>query len=91
MAWSYDPAKLEEALNAVRFRIGDTETKDQQISNEEIETLLSVNQGDVLKASLSCVDAIIARYARFGATAALTARYEQVRADIDAEITPGYL
>lgn len=65
MAWTYDPAKIEVGLNWVRLRIGDTDTNDQQLSDEEITSLLAV--GDRVSAAVAAARAISAKYARYGA------------------------
>ena len=41
MAWSYDPTDLNTTtasgrLNTVRLLVGDTDTTDQQVQNEEV-------------------------------------------------------
>ena len=46
MAWSYNPAQLgtstaAERINSVRLLLGDTDTADQQVQNEEITFGLS--------------------------------------------------
>jgi hypothetical protein len=46
MAWSYDPTDLDNTtasgrLNIVRLLVGDTDTVDQQVQNEEITFGLS--------------------------------------------------
>lgn len=58
MAWSYDPTDLNTTttsgrLNTVRLLIGDTNTLDQQLANEEITFSLSENNNNVyLKAAV---------------------------------------
>ena len=52
MAWSYDPTDLDTTtasgrLNTVRLLIGDTDTVDQQVQNEEITFALSENGNNV--------------------------------------------
>ena len=47
MAWSYDATNLgtstvAERLNSVRLLVGDTDTNDQQVQNEEI--IFALNQ-----------------------------------------------
>ena len=49
MSWSYDPTDLNTTtasgrLNTVRFLVGDTDTNDQKVQNEEIEFSLCSNQ-----------------------------------------------
>lgn len=62
MTWSYtDPSASDK--DAVRFAIGDTNTADQQLSDEEILWTLT-QRTTVIGAALLCCDALIARYAR---------------------------
>lgn len=64
MSFSYD-AELPTSLDRVRFTIGDTISTDPQLQNEEIQAMLD-EHGDVVRATaIACVDALIARYARY--------------------------
>lgn len=63
MSWSYsgDPASSE--LDFVRYKIGDTDTNDQQITNEEIE--YEIAQADTpLKAAYQCARTILKSLSR---------------------------
>lgn len=64
MTWSYtDPSA--SARDAVRFMIGDVDTADQQLSNEEIDFVLSETGSSATReAAAHCCDALQARYAR---------------------------
>ncbi len=64
MSWSYDPAALEKSLNWVRFRVGDTDTNDQQVSDEEVSSLIALHD-DKFEAAAAAASAISAKYARF--------------------------
>lgn len=63
MAWSYDTS-LTTTRDRVRFLIGDTDTNDQQLSNEEISFVLSDNSDKVYAAAVECVRALRAKFAR---------------------------
>ncbi len=67
MAWSYDPAAIEKGLNFIRLMVGDTDTTDQQISDEEINAILAI-EPDKWKAAAQVAEAISAKYTRYGAS-----------------------
>ncbi len=62
MTWSYNE-NLSTDRDKVRFRIGDTDTDDQLLSNETIDALLVI-RNDVVLASIDSVQAILAKFAR---------------------------
>ena len=52
MAWSYDESDLETTstfgrINAVRLLVGDTDSNDQQVQNEEIVFALTQTNNNV--------------------------------------------
>ena len=62
MTWSYtDPSA--SAKDAVRFAVGDTDTSDQQLSDEEIASLL-VTYPSPLTAAINACARLSAKYAR---------------------------
>lgn len=61
MSWSYDP-NLSTDRDRVRFLIGDTDTNDQLLSDEELDYLLT--QYSVYEAAAVACEAIAAKYAR---------------------------
>ena len=62
MAWSYsDPSASPK--DAVRFLVGDTDTTDQLINDEEIEFLVD-EFGDVYTAAGSVAESLAAKFAR---------------------------
>lgn len=64
MAFTYDLANLAiSELYQVRFKIGDTDSTDPLLADEEVSFQL-VEQGSVLAASISCCESIAAKYAR---------------------------
>ena len=69
MAWSYDPTDLDTTkasgrLNTVRLLVGDTETLDQQVQNEEITFALSQNGNNVYYSAGWTARTISSQYAR---------------------------
>jgi hypothetical protein len=69
MAWSYDPTDLDTntasgRLNTVRLLIGDTETLDQQVQNEEIMFALSENGNNIYYAAAWSARNIASKYSR---------------------------
>lgn len=64
MSWSYSGNPASSDLDAVRFLIGDTNTADQQLSNEEIQFLID-QEGNVYRAAAKACLSISAKFARF--------------------------
>lgn len=68
VAWTYD-GDLTSSLNQVRLLIGDVDTTDQQLQDEEITLFLGTTGpfgfgGNLWLAAAACCDALAARYAR---------------------------
>jgi len=69
MSWSYNPTDLNTTtasgrLNTTRLLIGDTQTLDQQVANEEITFSLSENSNNVYLAGAWLARVIASKYAR---------------------------
>ena len=64
MSWSYSGNPASSTRDKVRWLIGDTDTSDQQLSNEEIDAALVASGNDPYTAAISCVEALIAKYSR---------------------------
>jgi hypothetical protein len=69
MAWSYDPTDLDTntasgRLNTVRLLIGDTESLDQQVQNEEITFGLLENGDNVYYSGAWVARTIASKYSR---------------------------
>ena len=69
MAWSYDSSDLDTTtasgrLNTVRLLLGDTDTLDQQIQNEEITFALSQTGDNTYFAAAWLSRVVAAQYAR---------------------------
>lgn len=64
MTWTYITAGgILSAKDEVRLLIGDTDTTDQQLQDEEIAFLLT-DEGGTYRAAAAAAEAIAARYAR---------------------------
>ena len=62
MAWTYsDPSTSDR--DAVRFLVGDTDTTDQRVTDEEIAFALSQASDDVYLAAAICARALAGKYA----------------------------
>lgn len=69
MAWSYDATNLGtanavERINSVRLLVGDTDTNDQQVQNEEITFALDQTNDNVYYAAAWAARTIAAQYSR---------------------------
>ena len=69
MAWSYDPTDLDTEtspgqLNVVRLLIGDNQTGDPQMQDEEITFALSQNNNSVYQSAVYCCRLLASKYAR---------------------------
>ena len=69
MSWSYDPTDLNTTtasgrLNTVRLLVGDTDTVDQQVQNEEVTFALSENGNNVYYSGAWVARAIASKYSR---------------------------
>lgn len=63
MAWTYDPA-LSSDRDVVRLMTGDTLDSDPQLSDEEIDGLLTA-YGSVKSTAIAVLRILAARYARY--------------------------
>ena len=88
MSWSYDATKTEVGLHWVRLRIGDTDTNDPQLSDEEILSLLA--QSDRVTAAYQAALLLSAKYARYGAQKEATL-YATLAEQISREMGVEYL
>jgi len=69
MAWSYDPTDLNTTtasgrLNTVRLLVGDTDTTEQQVQNEEVTFSLTENGNNVYYSGAWIARAIASKYSR---------------------------
>lgn len=68
MAWTYEISDLaltgaDSVLDSVRLIIGDTDTNDQRLQDEEINFFLRLANSDIYLAGSFCAKAIAAKYA----------------------------
>lgn len=73
MSWSYDPTNLDNTttsgrLNTIRLLVGDTDTVDQQVQNEEIIFSLSENGNNIYLSASWIARAISSKYSRLVTT-----------------------
>lgn len=83
MSWSYDPTNLDTTtsagrINVVRLLVGDTDTTDQQIQNEEITFALEQTNDSVYFAAGWAARTIASKYSR------------QVNTQIDGALSADY-
>lgn len=83
MTWSYDETSLgtstaSERLNSVRFLVGDTDTNDQQVQNEEITFALNQNGDNIYYSASFVARTIASKYARY------------VDTDLDGQLSESY-
>ena len=86
MAWSYDPTDLDTSttsgrLNTIRLLVGDTDTVDQQVQNEEIIFGLSENGNNIYLSASWIARTISSKYSRQVTTSldgALSANYSDL-------------
>lgn len=96
MTWTYGGDPSANSRDWVRFRIGDTDTADQQLSDEEIASLLTDADSAKRVAALYAVRRLLAKYARLvdtsrtdGASDSYSQRrdaYAALAAEIESEI-----
>ena len=83
MTWTYDPTNAGTGnaaarLDAVRLLVGDTDTNDQQVQDEEIAFALSESNDNVYYAAAWVARAIAGKYAR------------QVTTELDGQLSVEY-
>lgn len=83
MAWTYDASDLSTEtaggrLNATRLLVGDTDTNDQQVQDEEITFALAQTSNNVYNAASWLASVIASKYAR------------RVDTDLDGQLSEKY-
>lgn len=86
MAWSYDETNLNTTttfgrINSVRLLLGDTDSGDQQVQNEEVEFALAQVSNNIYLAASWLARSISSLYARkvdVQLDGALSAKYSQL-------------
>jgi hypothetical protein len=73
MTWTYDnspgTSTAAERRDAVRLFLGDTDTSDQQVTDEEITFALAEANDNIYRATSLCADALHGKYSRMVDTA----------------------
>jgi len=64
MTWTYSGDPSQSALDTVRFLIGDTDSTEMLLQNEEILYVLTTVNNVANKAAIKCCDAILAKFAK---------------------------
>lgn len=69
MSWNYDANNIgkstaSQRLNAVRLLVGDTDTNDQQVQDEEIAFALSESNSNVYRAASWVARSLSSKYSR---------------------------
>ena len=64
MSWSYSFNPASSAKDELRFRVGDTNSKDPLLHDEEINFLLKKYNNFVLNAALEACETIISKFSR---------------------------
>jgi hypothetical protein len=88
VTWTYDPTNLgtataAERLDSVRFLVGDTDTNDQQVQDEEIAFALDQNGNNIYLSASWVARGIAAKFARLVDTdldGQLSEKYSQLQA-----------
>lgn len=67
--WTYDPTNISDAtdegkLNAVRLLVGDTDTTDKQLQDEELYFALNQSRGNIYRAAYWAAGVLYSKYAR---------------------------
>lgn len=88
MTWTYDPTEIgtdtaAARINAVRHLVGDTDSTDEQLQNEEIAFHLTQATSDVYLAASLCCESLAAKYSRLVDTSQddgmLSVKYSQLQ------------
>lgn len=87
MTWSYDNTNLDVdtssgRLNIVRFLLGDTDTNDQKLQDEEIYFSINLSGNNVYSSASFCATSLSAKYASLVDTTldnAITVKYSGLK------------
>jgi len=97
MTFTYDDPNSSD-LESVRYKIGDTDSDNPQLTDEEIEYELAEANSSILLAAARCASALAARYARkvtkkIGDRSInysdLAAQYRSLAADLESQHQQG--
>ena len=68
MSWSYSGNPADSSLDKVRFLIGDTDTTDQLLTDEEINYTISESGGSIYQSAHDAAYAIASKFARMASS-----------------------
>ena len=97
MTWTYSGNPADSDRDEIRFLIGDTDTNDQQVSDEEIAWALTKSDGNYGAAALLCSN-LASKYARLSdkevgdlklAYSQISQRYSELAVDLQSGIVSG--
>jgi len=88
VTWTYSGNPGASDRDLVRFLIGDTDTNDQQLTNAEIDYLIT-EQGSANRAALEAARGLLAKYSRTcdQKTSKVDTKYSQRRAGYAAMVS----
>lgn len=64
MTWTYSGDPSSSPRNELRYLIGDTDTADKQVQDEELDYHLTKNGNNAVSAAIDACEALAAKYAR---------------------------
>tara|TARA_R110000822_G_scaffold15369_9_gene52993 strand:+ start:808 stop:1218 length:411 start_codon:yes stop_codon:yes gene_type:complete len=78
MSWSYTADPLNNAIDELRLLIGDTDSSDPQLHDEEVQYFITTHSG-VNQAAIAAITNLIAKYSRLAdeTTAELSIKWSQ--------------
>ncbi len=97
MTWTYDPTDLSTDLARVRLEIGDTNTNDQGLTDEEINYYLVTSGLGLAQSTLRCAEALYARWVRdvdrsnLGMSANRSQKLQHLKDLIDGHLRPRHM
>lgn len=68
MSWSYSGNPADSTLDKIRFLIGDTDTTDQLLNDEEITYLITESGGSIYQAAHDAAYAIASKFTRMASS-----------------------
>ena len=86
MTWTYSGDPADSARDAVRFLLGDTDTTNQRVTDEEIAYALTQTANDTYGAAAYCARALVGKYANMVDTdfESVGVKYSQLRENYSA-------
>ena len=80
MSWTYSENPASSKKDQVRFLIGDTDSKDPLLSNEEITYILSLYNNAPMNAAIRCCETIVSKFSRLAdeTVGQVSVKYSQI-------------